>query len=560
MTGPAPDPITLTLVQNRLDHLCRHMGWVMTRTARSPIFSQSHDFSCFVTDATGTLVSNADGIPIHTGGGGFAVRALLAAFGDDFAPGDAFVLNDPYVAGGNHLPDWVIARPVFVDGDLFAFTCNRAHQSDIGGGAAGTYNSAAREIWQEGLRIPPVRLVEAGRLRSDVFELLKLNSRTPDLMDGDLRAMLGSTRIGADGVVALATELGVAQARVCLAGILDHAERRFRAAVAELPDGRYEAVETMDNDCFETVDVSIRCAVTVDGDRMTVDFTGTDPQIAGFKNSSVANTFSAVAMALLSFFEPDLPRNEAALRGVELIAPEGTIVNALPPAPMTMNTVFVAHEIIHAVWRCLSQADPGRALAGWGKNIFGVTAGERTDGSRFVLYHWCAAAAGGATTGRDGFEQIGHLVALGGLTLPNVEYNEQQFPVRFHRYELRTDASGPGRHRGGTGVEYEVDVLAPASWSFRGEGLGAPSGYGLAGGGDGAGGRMVLTDLASGEQWPAPKYGVHHRGPSRVTASSPGGGGWGDPGDRPRDDVVRDVRDGVLSREAAERQYGVVVA
>jgi N-methylhydantoinase B len=525
MSASAPDPITLTLVQNRLDHLCRHMGWVMTRTARSPIFSQSHDFSCFVTDADGTLVSNADGIPIHTGGGGFAVRALLAAFGDDLATGDAFVLNDPYVAGGNHLPDWVIARPVFVDGELFAFTCNRAHQSDIGGGAAGTYNSAAREIWQEGLRIPPVRLVEAGRLRTDVFELLKLNSRTPDLMDGDLRAMLGSTRIGADGVVALAGELGFAQARACLAGILDHAERRFRAAVAELPDGRYVAVETMDNDCFETVDVSIHCAVRIDGDQMTVDFSGTDGQIAGFKNSSVANTFSAVAMALLAFFEPDLPRNEAAFRGVELIAPEGTIVNALPPAPMTMNTVFIAHEIIHVVWRCLSQADPTRALAGWGKNIFGVTAGHRPDGSRFVLYHWCAAAAGGATTGRDGFEQIGHLVALGGLTLPNVEYNEQQFPVRFHHYELRTDGSGPGRYRGGSGVDYEVDVLAPASWSFRGEGLGTPSGYGLAGGGEGAGGQMVLTDLESGQEWSAPKYGVYQRGPSRVTASSPGGGG-----------------------------------
>jgi N-methylhydantoinase B len=313
----------------------------------------------------------------------------------------------------------------------------------------------------------------------------------------------------------------------------------------------------MDNDCFETVDVSIHCAVTIDGDQMTVDFTGTDGQIAGFKNSSVANTFSAVAMALLAFFEPDLPRNEAAFRGVELIAPEGTIVNALPPAPMTMNTVFVAHEIIHVLWRCLSQADPARALAGWGKYIFGVTAGHRPDGSRFVLYHWCAAAAGGATTGRDGFEQIGHLVALGGLTLPNVEYNEQQFPVRFHHYELRTDGSGPGRYRGGTGVDYEVDVLAPASWSFRGEGLGTPSGYGLAGGGDGAGGRMVLTDLESGQEWPAPKYGVYQRGPSRVTASSPGGGGWGDPHERPPGDVLRDVRDGVLTQEAAERQYGV---
>src|SRR5262245_23059182 len=192
------DPIALALVQNRLDHISRQMGWVMTRTARSPIFNQSHDFSCFLTDARGTLISQADGIPIHTGGGGFAVRALLQAWGDDIHPEDAFLLNDPYAAGGNHLPDWVIARPVFVEGTLAAFACNRAHQSDIGGGAAGTYNAEATEIYHEGIRLPALKLVERGKLRQDLWALLKLNSRTPELLDGDVRAMMGSTQIGAE--------------------------------------------------------------------------------------------------------------------------------------------------------------------------------------------------------------------------------------------------------------------------------------------------------------------------------------------------------------------------
>ncbi len=194
---PRLDPVRVAVVQARLDHLCRRMGWVMTRTARSPIFSQSHDFSCFATDRNGVLVSTADGIPIHTGGGGFAVRAILDRCrpGDadlDLADGDVYLLNDPYTAGGNHLPDWVVARPVFVDGTLVAFCCNRAHQSDIGGGAAGTYNPEATEIYHEGLRLPVLRLIERGRVRTDLWELLLLNSRTPELLDGDLRAMLGS--------------------------------------------------------------------------------------------------------------------------------------------------------------------------------------------------------------------------------------------------------------------------------------------------------------------------------------------------------------------------------
>ncbi len=185
------DPVTLVLVQKRLDHITRQMGWVMMRTARSPLFSQAHDFSCYITDGDGYIVSQADGQPIHTGGGGIAVRALLKAFGTDIRDGDAFVLSDPYAAGGNHLPDWVIARAVFHGGRLLGFCCNRAHQSDIGGGAPGTYNTAATEIFHEGLRLPPVRLVGEGKIHEDLWSLLLLNSRTPNLMDGDLRAMLG---------------------------------------------------------------------------------------------------------------------------------------------------------------------------------------------------------------------------------------------------------------------------------------------------------------------------------------------------------------------------------
>ena len=464
------DVIQLALIQARLDHLCRHMGWVMTRTARSPIFSQSHDFSCFATNRHGVLVSTADGIPIHTGGGGFAVRAILRDFGPSLRAGDVFLLSDPYTAGGNHLPDWVIARPVFLDDQLIGFCCNRAHQSDIGGGAAGTYNPEATEIYQEGIRLPVLRLIEGGELRDDVWRLLMLNTRTPDLLDGDLRAMLGSTLIGASRLIELASDIGLDEALEAFDEVCEHADQRFRQRIAQLPDGSWRAAEHWDDDCFGPADLNLCLELHVRGEELVVDFSGTDDQIDGFKNSGWVNTWSAVSMALASYFEPDLPRNEGTFRCVEMIAPEGSILNATPPAPMTMNTVIPAHEIVHLVWQCLSQAEPSRSLAGWGKNIFGVTAGFDGD-VPYVMYHWNAAAGGGATSDRDGFNQIGHLIALGGLTLPDIEFVEQRYPVLFRRHEFRTDGGGPGRFRGGTGVDYEIDVSTSARWSFRGEGV-----------------------------------------------------------------------------------------
>ncbi len=555
------DPVILALMQKRLDQVSKHMGWVMTRTARSPIFSQSHDFSCFITDPQGTLIANADGIPIHTGGGGFAVRALLRDFGGRIFPEDVFVLSDPYVAGGNHLPDWVIARPIFLDGTdrLAGFCCNRAHQSDIGGGLAGTYNPEATEIWHEGIRLPVLKLIDRGTVRDDLWKLLLINSRTADLLDGDLRAMLGSTEVGARRVAALVGELGVESYFEHLAGVLDHADARMRQEITALPDGVYLGEDRTDNDCFSKVDVAVKVRMTVQGDRLTIDFSGSSPQMKGFKNSSVANTWSAVYMALSSFFDTSIPRNEGTYRCVTIIAPEGSVVNARPPAPMTMNTVFVAHEIIHAVWRALASAAPDRACAGWSKTTHNHITARNPDGGSWVMYQWHAMGSPGATAERDGFPQMGHLNSLGGLDLPNLEFHEQLFPVRYRRWEMREDAGGPGLRRGGTGMHYEADILVPCTWSFRAEGLDTPSGYGVEGGAFGAVGEQWIEPEA-GDRFIPPKYGVRHLAPARIIGLTPGGGGWGDPFTRAPDLVLRDVWDGVVSRAAAEREYGVAVS
>ena len=553
----AHDPVILALTQNRLDHISHQMGWVMVRTARSPIFSQAHDFSCFIAGPDGEVVSQADGIPIHTGSGGFGVRAILRDFAGDIAEGDVFLLNDPWAAGGNHLPDWVIARPVFVGGRMVGLTCNRAHQSDIGGGAAGAYNPSATEVFQEGIRLPVLKLDEKGVTRHDLWKLLLLNTRTPHLLDGDLRAMLGSTRIGMERVAALVEELGVDEALGYFAGVLDHADRSVRAEIAKLPDGVYVAEDRSDNDCFEIRDVTVRVKLTIAGDRMTVDFTGSDPQIKGFKNSSLGNTYSAVYTALASFLDPHLPHNEGAFRCVEVIAPEGTIVNAREGASTTMCTVFFAHEIIHAVWKALGQADPPRGCAGWAKNVFGISVGREENGAPYVFYHGAAAAGSGAVDGRDGFNQIGHVCTLGGLTMPNVEVYEQLYPVLFRRQEFRSDSAGPGKYRGGTGCEYEVDILTPATHSFRGEGLNYVTGYGVSGGDGGAPGTMHLHH-PDGHDEDAPKFGLRSTGPVRFVTQSPGGGGFGPALERDPARVLRDRRDGLISETTMRDVYGVV--
>ena len=554
------DPVTLALFQNRLDYVARQMGWVMIRTSRSPIFNQSHDFSCFITDAKGQLVSQADGIPIHTGGGGFAVRALLEVFGDIVAPDDAFLLNDPYIAGGNHLPDWVIARPVFVDDTLVAFACNRAHQSDIGGGAAGTYNSSATEIFHEGIRLPPMHLVEGGKVREDLWQLLLANTRTPDYLDGDLRAMLGATRIGRDMVADAVAGLGIEEGLAYFAGILDHADKRLRAVVTDLPDGVYEGEDDFVDDCFEPMDVPIRVTITITGDTMTVDFTGSGPQVKGFKNSSLANTYSSVYTALSSFFETDIPRNEGTFRGVEIIAPKGTVVNANPPAPVTMCTVYPAQQMIHSCWKALAQADPTRACAGWGTTTYPVTASTDDTGRTAVVYHWAGSCGGGAVDGRDGFAQVGPLCALGGLILPNAETFEQILPVRILKQEMRCDAGGAGEYRGGSGVEYVVEIEEASEYSFRAEGLVKASGFGCNGGKDGIIG-TTMVDPHGAEPFAPKPYGVVNvNHPARMSIVSPSGGGWGDPLVRNADLVLRDVRDGVVSEPTARDIYGVVIA
>jgi N-methylhydantoinase B len=307
------------------------------------------------------------------------------------------------------------------------------------------------------------------------------------------------------------------------------------------------------------MEVWVRLKAIKQGETLHIDFTGTSPQIKGFKNSSVSNTRSAVYVAVTSFLDPTIPRNEGTYRSISLHAPLGSLLNPRPPAPMTMCTVLPTHEIMHAVWQALSQADPRRACAGWGKISHCNMAGRRPDGSTYVMYHWGALPGAGAVEGRDGFNQIGPLNSLGKLTVPNCETYEQLYPVRFLRHELRVDAAGAGEFRGGTGVDYAVKVEAPAEYAFRGEGARTPSGHGVAGGASGKAG-PIEVNAAAGWSVPAKQFSVENLGPVEIRIASPSGGGWGDPRRRDPALVLRDVRDGILSAATAREQYGVTLA
>lgn len=551
------DNITMTVLERKLDSIAREMGIIMRRAARSPIFSQSHDFSCFIGDAQGQLISIAEGIPVHTGGGGFAIKSALQYWGDDIHPGDVFLSNDPYEGGGNHLPDWTIMNPVFHDGVLVAFANNRAHQVDIGGGMPGTYNSNAIEIFDEGIRMQPVKLYDQGKLRRDLWDMVALNTRAPKTVQGDVGAMVGSTRIGADRLRTIFEEYGREATLGYFEAIMAHAETLMRAELAAMPDGTYVGVEEMNNDVFTRRVVKIVANVTIAGDAVTVDFTGTDPQMRSFKNSSLANTYASVYLAMATLVDPFMPKNQGMFRPVTIVAPRGTVVNPEPPAPLTYSTVYPTIQIVHAIWKALAQALPQRISAGWGATAYPTMAGYR-NGEGYVMYHWSGSSGAGGIKGRDGFNQIGSLNTLGGLMLPDMELYEQVYPAHFVRCEFRTDAAGAGEYRGGSGVDYEVKITEPAKWGFRGESCYTPTGFGVNGGRAGKEASTVL-DPGTPQEREAPQYAIVELPPSGFRLLSAGGGGWGDPLHRDPEAVRCDVRNEIVSLAAARDVYGVVL-
>ncbi len=524
------DPITVAVLQNRLNAIAEEMGEAMLRTAYSQILNSSRDFSIALIDAQCRLVAQADHIPVHVGAMPWATRALSEAFPTP-APGDVFLLNDPY-RGGSHLPDLTIFVPVFGAGTLLFWSVVRAHHSDIGGTTHGGYNPAATEIFHEGLRIPPMRLTENGALRDDLLAMLALNVRHPRDFLGDLAAQIGAARLGERRLAAVIAEHGHAVLGQAIEAMLDAAERHARAIVATWAEGVHEGEAVLDDDGFGRTDIRVRARCTVRAGEVTVDLTGSDPQATGFVNSSHANMQSAVTMAFAFLLDPDMARNAGAFRPLSVRAKPGTIVWADEGAPVTMCTSHCSNEIIEAVVVALAPACPERAMGGWGRRLRIAIAGrDPRTARRFIWHMFQARPGGGGSIAGDGYSTIGEWHSAGGIKFGSLEVAESRFPLFFESHEYRIGSGGEGRSRGGLGADMRlrVETAEPAVANTAGEGV-VHGARGLLGGHDGAPhDYTLLVPGAPPRKLRSKEVGIVVPPGSVFHVLSGGGGGWGDP-------------------------------
>jgi N-methylhydantoinase B len=552
---PDVDPITRSVVQHRLSSIVTEMGEAMLRTSYSQILNSSRDFSIAITDVQGRLVAQADHIPVHVGALPWATKAVEERF-KDVQPGDVILLNDPY-HGGSHLPDLTAFLPVFHGDERLFWTVVRAHQSDIGGATHGAYNPEATEIWQEGLRIPPLKLYEAGRLRDDLLDMLALNTRNGRDFRGDLAAMVGAAHLGERRMSKLFRDFGSDVVVSAIEGIFDAAEQRTRATVSAWKDGIFEGEAFLDDDGHGRENIRIAAKVTKRGSNIEVDLSGSDPQSTSFVNSSHANMQAAVVMAFAYLIDPDIPKNAGALRPLKIVAKEGTIVWAEPGRPVTMCTSHPSNEIVEAVVKALAGSCPDRAMAGWGRRFRIAIQGEdpRT-GRGFIWHMFHARPGGGASPGGDGWSSIGEWHTVGGLKFGSIEFAEVRFPLHFRTHEFRPDSGGDGQYRGGLGVALDlvVETEKPARANTAGDGA-RHGACGMLGGADGAPhAYRLLSDGSEPRVLKTKEVGIEVRPGDVFEVRSGGGGGWGPPEKRSREAWRQDLEAGLVS-EAANGAY-----
>ena len=383
--SPKIDPITRSVVQHRLSSIVKEMGEAMLRTSYSQILNSSRDFSLGICDTSGRLIAQADHIPVHVGALPWATLAVEARF-KDVRPGDVILLNDPY-HGGSHLPDLTAFVPIFDGERRLLWTIVRAHQSDIGGATHGGYNPAATEIFQEGLRVPPIKLYEAGRLRDDLLDLLALNIRNPREFRGDLAAMVGAAHLGERRLSRLFAEFSAPVVEAAVETILDAAEAQTRVVVSTWKDGVFYGEAFLDDDGHGRSDIRIAAKVTKSGSDIEVDLSDSDPQSTSFVNSSHANMQAAVVMAFAYLIDAEIPKNAGALRPLKVVAKQGTIVWADPGRPVTLCTSHPSNEIVEAIIKAMSASCPERAMAGWSRRFRIAIQGEDPRTGRNFIWH-----------------------------------------------------------------------------------------------------------------------------------------------------------------------------
>lgn len=549
------DPVTYQVILSRLDGIVQEMQYSIYRTGYSTIIRETHDASCLLMDANGDIVGQHAVASLHPGTLAEVVRAMIRTFGDDIGPGDAYITNHPYLAGTPHSIDMAVVTPFFHDGKLVAFSGGLAHKSDLGGPVPGTGNGQAREPFHEGILYPPIRLVRRGEWRRDIEAILRANSRTPDLIMGDIRGQLGVARLGERRLAETIAKHGVEALLEVFERVHESSERQLRAAIARWPDGTHEGESFVDTDGI-VLDRSIRyhVRITKTGDRIHFDLSGCDDQVLGPINIQPVQARAALFYALVAFVDEHPPINGGVRRVVETTFRPGSIVCANYPCASGMYMASCT-ALAEAALQALSFFDPTKRHAlngGTGGNVF---AGTRRDGTSFIQYELIGSAYGGSV-GRDGASGISALLT-NAQTAP-VEILESEYPTQLACSELTPDSGGAGEFRGGLAPRRYYTILVDGvQWTLRGGRNRVPA-PGIDGGLPGRLGRCIRNPGTPEETVLPSRFSNVVLNTGDVAAiEKPGGGGVGDPRRRPFELVLDDVLDGYVTRGAAIATYGV---
>jgi N-methylhydantoinase B len=550
------DPITFEVIKNGLDSAADQAAITLMRSAYSSLVRDSLDYSTAVFDGAGRLVAQGLTTPFHIGSFPDAMECLLSTYGDEIVDGDVFLLNDPYGSGGMHLPDFYVIKPVFFDGRRVGFVTTLAHQQDVGGITPGSNAVHATEIYQEGLRIPLIKLFDGGRPNSAVFAIIAKNSRVPREIIGDVRAQLAGCGAAEHALRALCSRYGVDElARYCDA-LIEYSERAMRRALREVPNGTYCFEDYIDGLGAHPEPIVFRVRVEVGDDSMTVDWTGTSPQVDAGINAPFPFTKSATYLAARVLVREDLPNSAGYLVPLTTVAPAGTIVNPVEPAACAARGI-IGMRCFDTILGALAKALPDRIPACGEGGVSWPTIGGYVNGAPFVYAESLMGSWGGRPT-HDGTEGITHP----GANQPNqpVEMIEATKPLLVRRYGYVPDTGGAGRYRGGLSIVKEYEILAErAVLTIRSDKRDHPP-YGLQGGNPGTGSFNWLSRDGETSLLPVlPMEAVRLEKGDIFTHILPGGGGWGDPLERDPARCLRDVLDGKLTAEYVQAQYGVVL-
>jgi N-methylhydantoinase B len=553
---PELDPITLEILANALRSVTDETFAALMRSAYSTNIKERHDHSTTIMDRRGRLVVQAhQSLPIHLASMWGLMEALLAKYPEDeIHEGDLFVANDPFVAGGTHLPDVNLAMPVFADGELTAFVCNIAHHADIGGMAPGSMAGGMSEIFQEGLRIPVLKLFRRGELQQDLLDLLLLNVRVPEERRGDYFAQIAASRLGVRRLAEVIASHGRAVVEAGFEQIIARTKRRMRDAIGALPDGSYRFRDVMDGDGLEAFDIPIQVEVTVRGKRIGFDFAGTAPQVPGSINVTLNATVAAVGYAVKALLDPEVANNQGMLDVLEVTAAAGTLVNAVFPAPVS-SRAHTSQRIIDVVLGALAQAVPERAVAAAnGANSMAVFAGtDPRTGRPFVYLETLGGGMGGRPMkdGKDGVQ-----VGITNTSNLPVEAIELEYPLLVEEYSLIPDSGGAGTHRGGLGLRRVVRPLAPCLFNGVGERF-RHRPWGLFGGEPGGSGQFLIIEPGGAPRRIHDKPGEIRLTPEQaLVVETPGAGGYGPPAERDSAAVAEDRASGKFSPDFLRRHYG----